>query len=461
MERGQHKPLRKFLHWFTFKENIAVCLIAALMLAMHLVYIANPPTLNTTVDPPTRNYLGDEIFYVTESNLFLHGQGMERPEHPPVAKWLIAASIFIFGDSAVGWRAFPILFAIMSIFLFYFICRRLVRGDPSTDDSLISSGRLAKWSRASSFVPVVATFLFATENMSFVMGHIAMLDVFCIFFMLAGFLFYLRGNYPLCGIAMGLSMLCKAMALLAILAIVVYIIWARHREIRAKLKYLWNKFKGRRYYPSTPGDILKTLWIALAAGLTWFILLPLLQYPAIHEWRSPITSSLNMLTTHLSLNDAGYGSPSGIASNPWKWLIWPDGIYYWANPRYLLAIGWTVWLLVMPSMGYLIYQMSRYRKTKHELAVFVLSWFAGVYGLLIVLKLVTGRLMYHFYFYPAIPAVCLAIAWAAWSLWGAAQNKGRKSRIAFAVCFSVYIIGTIVTFVFMSPLGTDLIALPT
>jgi dolichyl-phosphate-mannose-protein mannosyltransferase len=455
--------LKSFLHWFTYKENILVCLIAALMLAMHLVYIANPPTMNTGVDPPTRNYLGDETFYVSEANLFLHGDGMQRPEHPPVAKWLIAGSIFIFGDNTVGWRAFPILFAIISIFLFYFICRRLVKGDSSGDPNLISyqpKGRLAKWFQASSFVPVVATFFFATENMSFVMGHIAMLDVFCIFFMLAGFLLYLRGNYLFCGIAMGLSMLCKAMALLAVLAILIYIIWARQREIRAEIKYLWNKLKGRRYFPSNQSDILKTLMIPLAVCLTWFILLPVLQYPAIHEWRSPIRSSLDMLTTHLSLNDAGYGSPSGIASNPWKWLIWPDGIYYWISPRYLLAIGWTVWLLIMPSMGYLIYQLARFRKTRHELAVFVLSWFAGVYGLLIVLKLITGRLMYHFYFYPAIPAVCLAIAWAAWNWWGAAQKKGKKSRIVFASVFFFYIAATIVTFVFMSPLGTDLIQLP-
>jgi predicted membrane-bound dolichyl-phosphate-mannose-protein mannosyltransferase len=456
--------LKKFLRWFTYKENIAVCLMAALMLVMHLVYIANPPTMNTGVDPPTRNYLGDETFYVSEANLFLQGKGMERDEHPPVAKWLIAASIFFFGDDAYGWRAFPIAFAIMNIFLFYLICRRLVRIDTSGDENLILNkprGKLSAWFKKASFVPVVATFLFASENMSFVMGHIAMLDVFCMFFMLLGFLMYLRGNYLVCGIAMGLSMLCKAMALLAVLAIAIYIIWARHREIRAEIKYLWNKFKRRYYYPVHKSDILKVVLIPILACIVWFVLLPVLNYPAIHQWVSPIKSSLKMLTTHLSLNDAGYGSSTGIASNPWMWLIWPDGIYYWPSPRYLLAIGWTVWLLVMPSMGYLIYQMSRYRKTKHELVLFVLSWFAGVYGLLIVLKLTTGRLMYHFYFYPAIPAVCLAIAWAAWSLWGAAQNKGRKSRIAFGICFCVYIIGTIVTFVFMSPLGTDLIALPT
>jgi predicted membrane-bound dolichyl-phosphate-mannose-protein mannosyltransferase len=455
--------MKTFFHWFTYKENIAVCIMAALMLTMHIVFIANPPSLNTSVDPPTPNYLGDEVFYVKEANLFLHGAGMERPEHPPVAKWLIAAGIFVFGDNTVGWRACSILFAIISIFLFYFICQSLIRRESSVANIMTlyqPRDWSSKWLRAATFVPVLATFLFATENMSFVMGHIAMLDVFCIAFMLLGFLLYQRGNYFLCGIAMGLSMLCKAMALLAILALVIHIVATRRPEIKARFKQIWNAVINKPNPSTNRSDILRTLLIPLAVCLTWFALLPLLQYPATHEWISPIKSTLDMLNTHLSLNDAGYGSPSGIASNPWMWLIWPDGIYYWISPRYLLAIGWTVWALVMPSMAFLIYEIARFRKNGHELAWFVLSWFAGVYGLLVILKLTTGRLMYHFYFYPAIPAVCLATAWLTWKLWGVARKRGRKARIGFTVGLSVYVAATIVTFVFMSPLGTNLIWLP-
>jgi predicted membrane-bound dolichyl-phosphate-mannose-protein mannosyltransferase len=433
------------------------------MLAMHLAYISNPPTMNTSVDPPTRNYLGDEVFYVSEANLFLNGNGMERPEHPPVGKWLVAAGIFLFGDNTVGWRATPILFGTISIFIFYFICRRLVRGDSSSENIKIffqPKNRRSKWLRTATFVPLLATFLFASENMSFVMGHIAMLDVFCITFMLLGFFFYLRGNYLICGIFMGLSMLCKAMALLAILAVAIHLLTTRRAEILAEARYLWEKIRAKPNNPINQSDILKTLLIPILALVTWVVLLPLLQFPATHQWISPIKSSFDMLTTHLSLNEAGYGSTSGIASKPWMWLIWPDGIYYWISPRYLMAIGWTVWVLIMPSIAYLIYQVSRYRNQGHQLVWFVLSWFAGVYGLLVVLRLVTGRLMYHFYFYPAIPAVCLAIAWSAWKIWGIAHKRGKKSRIIYYGSLGAYLAGTIITFIFMSPLGTNLIVLP-
>jgi predicted membrane-bound dolichyl-phosphate-mannose-protein mannosyltransferase len=456
--------MKTFFNWFTHKENILVCLMVALILTVHLVYIEKPPILNTSVDPPTRNYLGDEVFYVTEANHFLAGDIMERPEHPPVAKWLIAGGIFIFGDNPIGWRSFPIFFGMISIFLFYFICLRLARRESSVENIrslFLPKNKRSKWFRVSTFVPLLATFLFATENMNFVMSHIAMLDVFCITFMLLGFLLYLRGNYLFCGIAMGLSMLCKAMALLAVLVLVIHLLFTRRAEISSKLKQIWNTLINRPNRSVAKSDILRTILIFLAVCVTWFTLIPVLQYPVVHQWVSPLKSTIDMLTTHLSLNDAGYGSPSGIASNPWMWLIWPDGIYYWYDPRYLLAIGWTVWIMVMPSMAYLIYFVARYRNIGREVAWFALSWFAGVYGLLIVLKLTTGRLMYHFYFYPAIPAVCLATAWGAWRLWQYVQKKGRKSRIGYAIGLSVYLAATVATFVFMSPLGTYLIPLPT
>jgi len=44
-----------------------------------------------------------------------------------------------------------------------------------------------KWSKPAVFIPVMSTFLFAFENLSFVMAHMAMLDVFYVTFMLWDF----------------------------------------------------------------------------------------------------------------------------------------------------------------------------------------------------------------------------------------------------------------------------------
>ena len=194
----------------------------------------------------------------------------------------------------------------------------------------------------------------------------------------------------------------------------------------------------------------------VAIPIVWVVLLTLLEYPASHQWANPIGRTWSMLSSHLSLVGT---TTSGIATRPWTWLYYPGGLYYWSSPHYLGAIGWTVWALVMPSMAYLIYEVIRRKARGQSIASFALFWFVGVYGLLVALELVTNRYMYHFYFYPAIPAVSLAIAWGIWKLWGLAR-RGKKRRVVFLIGLSVYILATVATFVIMSPYGTNLITLP-
>lgn len=454
-----------FLRWFRSPESIAVCGIAAAVLAVHLFTLTDPNGWNTSANPPTRRTIGDEVYYVSEASRILNGQSMERPEHPPLGKWIIATGMFIFGDNAVGWRSFPVLFAIVSIFIFYFICKRLVRQDAGTSGTGELSppsgkGRFSRWFELGTFVPVFATFLFATENMSFVMGHAAMLDVFYVTFMLLGFLLFLRGNFVVSGVVLGLSMLCKAMAFLGILALPIYWAITRRDEILAELKYTWNALRGRKGVPSPRSEILSMAKLLAIVPLVWLAGLALLEFAWLHHWSNPIGRTIQMLTTLSSLNDKNYGSPTGVASMPWKWLVVPMGWYLSYTPRYLASIGWTVWVLIMPSMAYSLYDVIRGRVRGHAVALFALSWFAGTYGLLVLLKVLTERLMYTFYFYPSVAAVCLAIAWGAWRLWGTAR-RGPRTRVVFLAALAFYMVGTVATFVIMGPLLTNVVKLPT
>jgi dolichyl-phosphate-mannose--protein O-mannosyl transferase len=107
-------------------------------------------------------------------------------------------------------------------------------------------------------------------------------------------------------------------------------------------------------------------------------------------------------------------------------------------------------------MLYLIYEVIRYRAVQHNVAAFGLSWFFGVYVLLIPLDLATGRLMYTFYFYPAIPVVCLAIAWSVWKLWSV-MRKEKKRRVIFLGILTAYLASTVVIFFLISPYGGHLL----
>jgi dolichyl-phosphate-mannose-protein mannosyltransferase len=137
----------------------------------------------------------------------------DRPEHPPLSKLFIAAGIKIFGDNPWGWRVPSIVMGTVSTVLVYFICRRL----------LLS--RLAA---------NLAAFLFTFENLNFMMGSIAMLDVFFVTLMLAFFLLYLYRQYILSGVFIGISATAKLYAVMGALALFIH--W-RARFVRSLVVY--------------------------------------------------------------------------------------------------------------------------------------------------------------------------------------------------------------------------------
>lgn len=449
---------RLFLKWFTCKENIAVCAIAAIIFILHLLTISKPAAM-----------MWDETYYVPEANSFLHGAGLTVPEHPPLGKWLIAAGISIFGNNPFGWRIFAVIFGTASIIIFYLICVQLARKETPEDGTApdtFESGRQRTWFTVTTFVPVLAAFLFAFENFSFVQSGIAMLDVFSVTFMLLGFLLYLRDRYLLCGVVMGLAMLCKATAVLAILAIILHWALTHRHEISADISRITNKLKAQNGIRQGHAiwDMVKLM---LSATVVWLVLLPLLEYPATHQLANPFSRTMYMLHFHLDYNTITGGNPN--ATTPWQWIIHPTNIVYWpksfvfvagrfvlpidaANPLYYASVSWNIWVLLIPAILFTAYEVIRYRKPQHPTASFILCWFWGIYGMLILLELATKRVMFNYYFYPAIAAVCLAIAWSAWKMW-LVMSKEKKRRAIFLSLLAVYTISTVVIFFFMSPFG--------
>jgi predicted membrane-bound dolichyl-phosphate-mannose-protein mannosyltransferase len=449
--------LHSFFTWFTHKENITVCAIAAIILGLHLSIITKPSFV-----------VPNEDIYVRAARSFLTSGGLLNSEHAPLGKLFIAAGIFTFGDNALGWRIFSVIFGVASIFIFYVIAVHLCRKEVNKDDNITLGSPVPTKKQLfftmTTFVPVFATFLFAFENLSFVLAHLALLDVFYVTFMLLGFLLYLRGQYWWCGFAMGLSMLCKVMAFMAILAIVFYWALTRRNEVTAKIRHILKTPISKNTW-TIHGALWDMAKVLISVAVTWFVLLPLLEYPATHQLANPISQTLEMLRFHLNFTS----SPSLIATAPWTWVSSPTSFTYWPlslsfvsntwvlainsnNPLYLAAISWNIWALIIPSMLYIIYETIRYRARQHNVATFVLSWFFGVYLLLIPLELATGRLMFTDYFYPAIPAVCMAISWSAWKMWLAMQ-KEKKRKVIFMCLFAFYLTSTVTIFFFMSPFG--------
>jgi dolichyl-phosphate-mannose--protein O-mannosyl transferase len=94
------------------------------------------------------------------------GDGAAYVVHPPLGKWLIALGEWIFGYDAFGWRVAAAVAGIVSVLLVTRIARRLF---------------------GSTLLGATAGLLVALDGMHVVMSRTALLDIFLLLFIVAGF----------------------------------------------------------------------------------------------------------------------------------------------------------------------------------------------------------------------------------------------------------------------------------
>ncbi len=428
----------RILHW----EYTGLLAIVVITLAFHFAAITRPPTI-----------VWDEKWYVGDARSLITGSGELRPEHPPLVKLLIVAGdymfnnfkvpeentgartrsslgasettdtivqvtdaarfstgttikidaeqmdvkgvdtktnqltvergaggstvsshaagqpIYVFTDGAFGWRFFSVIFGTIAIFLVYFICRRLK----------------LSWKAS-----MLATFLFAFENMTFLHAGLALLDIFMVAFMLAAILTYLDGRYLLSGVFVALSAECKLTGVLIIFAIILH--WAVYRRDK------WPLFAGSL--------------VTAAVSFVFFLLL--FDFLLLHSFENPATRLYAMLND-TAINKFTVPKLS-ISSRPWTWIYpqWIEAYYnspnvpfivYSYDPQYISFISSTIQILIVPVMGYMVYKAVK----GSQAAGLLLLWFLAVYVLWIPLDIATNRVTFVFYFLPAMPAVCIGL----------------------------------------------------
>jgi len=386
------EQIKRLLRWLKKWEYTWLLLLVLLTLAIHFSLITNPPQT-----------VFDEYHYVTDARNIIEKHVSERAEHPPLGKLMVVAGIYLFGDNAFGWRFFSIIFGTISIILFYLICRRLGMSR-----------------RASS----LATFLLSLENLTFLQASVAMLDVYTVTFMLLAFWLYLKDHYLLSGVAVALCMLAKLNGVLVLPVILLHLLLSRK------------------------ATLLKFLAPIASAFLAFMLLMPLFEFAISREFVDPATKIWVMWTQSgsLTFNNVQHEA----ASRPWEWVLRPEVMAYYYIPHYIGAISFTLWAAIIPAVLYMGWRAVK----RNNAALFGISWFICIYLLWIPISLITDRISFVYYFYPAVGAICIGVGTGLSQLFDISWNRSIKVKRTILALISFYLFLHVVVFIGLSPLSS-------
>jgi len=371
------------------------------------------------LDKPDGSLIFDEWYYVNAARVILHlpqslGSNMQPPyvnvtqgldpnhEHPPLAKLLIAFSMWLLGNNGYGWRIPSVVFGSVSILAFYLLMKRISNQDT---------------------IPILSAFLFSFDNLVFVHGRIATLDIFSLGFMLLALYWYFSGHSYLSAIGMALSALAKETGIVGF-GIIVVVHFVRFTS---------QRLHGRKW-----GDF--SSWFekyTLTYAVCFLLLLTIMDRYWV-GFSNPLDHIRYILNYSAALTST---CPNGIISCPWQWLLNQIAIPYlrvklgfegvsYVSVSFEGAMNPAISFLTIPALLYCSYN---YYQRRDDLSLVSLVLFAATYLPFYPAVILGQRVTYLFYFLDAVPAVCAAIAYMI------ADTKPPKFAITFYLAVVVYI----------------------
>jgi dolichyl-phosphate-mannose--protein O-mannosyl transferase len=267
----------------------------------------------------------DETWYVPTARTWLASGEMLHPEHPPLAKMLIAAGVRLFGDNPVGWRAMSLLFGALTV--------------------------TGVWLWALALTADVALALFAAaltlvDGIVFVQARIAMLDIFLIAFCVFALAAFThaenageRGEklrwHLIAGWCLGLAGACKWSGWFLAYGLVAILI------AQALLRFWRAAFEDAResdfFRPERPG-------LGVIGGAAAYLVAPFLAYFLCYAPQLIRAHSLyEFIATHENMIAIMTGKS---ADHPYKslWWTWPGlwrPVWYLFDTPSKEAGGWT------------------------------------------------------------------------------------------------------------------------
>jgi hypothetical protein len=364
--------------WLGSRKGFLFIPLAFLVARIALIPVIQPerPVVEC-IEPPYDGcgFAFDEAHYIPAVRRMLYRGETVNLEHPPLSKLLIMVGIMLLGDNPWGWRIPGAFFSALTILLVGLIAYRFSK-----------DVKLAMLSQT-----------FAVTDVTFFnVSGLAILDPPFLTFMLLSLYFLLEKRMGLAGLFMGLAMLSKTSALIALLAVVA--VDALHSYVKSHdLDVVVTTAKNSAIQIGMP---------ALAVFLVGLGVFDV----ATGAFPTPLHHLSFMLDYHSNLR---YFDPRQVEL-PLSWIIPPISrgpapyfvvtvepikvhtIAFWGVSS---PLWWSIWLLV--PLAY--YRLKRYIATKEHVEnpdphTTLLAWTATNMGIFALMNYILKRWVYSFYF---------------------------------------------------------------
>ncbi|WP_055480323.1 phospholipid carrier-dependent glycosyltransferase [Sphaerimonospora mesophila] len=402
--------------------------------------------------------------------------------HPPLGNWMIGVGEWLFGLTPFGWRFMPALVGTVSVLVLARTARRMTR---------------------STLLGCLAGFLLALDGLHFVLSRTALLDIFLMFWVLAGFACLVvdrdrtrarladwhatasatstspgRGPGPwlglrpwrlAAGLCLGAALATKWTGLFFIVAFgIMTLAWDAGARRAVGI---------RRPYVETAGR-------DLPLGAAWMGVAPILVYVAsfagwlstaagwgrdwdgatspgrsflIESLRSLVSYQLQVLGSHTGLT-----TPHDYQSDPWTWplLLRPVAFFYQetaggcgADTCRASIVGAGTPLIWYAALPALVAMMIWYFGTRDWRAGALLLAYGAGWLPWFYYAIADQRTMYLFYTLPMLPFMILAIVLSCGLIMGTA-GASQERRTVGVTLVGAFALLALVNFWWISPILT-------
>lgn len=387
--------------------------------------------------------------------------------HPPLGKWLIAIGEAIYGfdanggaRSAFGWRIAACVFGALSILVLCRLGRRLFR---------------------STLLGCFAGGLLALDGLHFVQSRVAMLDIFLMFFVLAAAACLVADrdwsrrrlserlgsdlSYPgprlgvrpwrvAGGVMLGCALGTKWSAVYYVFAFAVIVFfWDYGARRAAGIPRPFRAAIWREWVPIFLTLALLPVVVYVLTWTGWFVTDGGWRRTCGGQWSEGCGPFAGYLRYHKEIWDfhVNLDSSHPYASKPWGWLVLARPVLYVYEgeqkgfSQAVLAIGtpaiWWGSILALLGCGWGWLARRDWR------ASFVLAAFAAGY---LPWFWPADRTEFFFYALPALPFLCLALAYCAGRALGRDDDSDTR-RIVGTIGVGVYALLVVVNFFYLYP----------